>query len=500
MNAVIYARYSSDKQTEQSIEGQLTVCKQYAEKNGYLVVDIYIDRALSATTDKRPAFQKMLNDSKKQCFNAVIVYKLDRFARNRYDSAVYKSKLKKNGVKLVSAMENITNTPEGIILESVIEGMNEYYSMELSQKVKRGQIESIKKGHWLGGVLPFGYDVANKKLVVNESEAKIVKMIFNEYNKGVGVTEIANNLKLRGVKNKHDKTLTGLQIMSILKNVKYIGKLAYNDELYDNYSPIIINEEVFYRTQTLIKKNKRSPGRMKANVNYLLSGVLCCGDCGCLMCGESGTNKNGNTYYYYKCSGHKHKTNDCANKAIKKDSIEDLVINTTLEHMFKPDIYSSVVDKILELSNKDTNQYELQLLNNELQTKQKQLNNIVEAIKAGIFSKTTQDELLKLEDEIQKVKDTIAVHTAKAPIRITRDMVEFWFAQFRDYTSEDKKINKLIVNSFINKVFYSEHKLTIVYNHSGECTEDVTLEEVNEMCSTTNKLVTLRRVELLTPP
>ena len=133
MDVVLYLRYSSDRQNEQSIEGQMRVCKQYCEANGYNITDMYIDRATSAfhDTEKRLEFQRMIKDSDKHLWNAVIVYKLDRFARNRYDSATYKAKLKKNGVRVVSATENISDNPEGVILESVLEGMAEFYSKEL---------------------------------------------------------------------------------------------------------------------------------------------------------------------------------------------------------------------------------------------------------------------------------------------------------------------------------------------------------------------------------
>jgi len=142
VNAVIYARYSTDSQREESIEGQIRECMDYANKEGIAVLNSYIDRACSAKTDARPQFQKMINDSKQKLFDAVIVWKLDRFARNRTDSAVYRSILRKNGVKVVSAKENISDGPEGIILEAIIEGMSEYYSADLAVKVTRGMTEN----------------------------------------------------------------------------------------------------------------------------------------------------------------------------------------------------------------------------------------------------------------------------------------------------------------------------------------------------------------------
>ena len=147
MNVVLYMRYSSDKQTEQSIEGQERICTAYCQSHNMTIIGKYIDRALSASkhTEKRDEFQRMIRDSEKQTFEAVVVYKLDRFSRNRYDSAIYKNKLRKNGVKVVSATENISDSPEGIILESVLEGMAEFYSKELSQKVSRGMHETALK-------------------------------------------------------------------------------------------------------------------------------------------------------------------------------------------------------------------------------------------------------------------------------------------------------------------------------------------------------------------
>ena len=124
--AVIYARYSSNNQTEQSIEGQVHVCQDFAQKNDIIIVDSYIDRAISGTTDNRDSFQQMLKDSNNKKWDYVLVYKLDRFARNKFESAIHRKHLKDNGVKLLSVMENIPETPEGILLESLLEGMNLY--------------------------------------------------------------------------------------------------------------------------------------------------------------------------------------------------------------------------------------------------------------------------------------------------------------------------------------------------------------------------------------
>ena len=162
MTAVIYARYSSDSQREASIEGQLRDCKDYAERNGIAIVGTYIDRAYSAKTDDRPEFQRMVQDSAKKIFDAVLVWKLDRFARNRYDAVYYKRQLEKNNVHLVSVMEPISDGPEGIMVESLLIGMAEYYSAELAIKVARGERENALKCKYNGGVVPLGYVIGKE--------------------------------------------------------------------------------------------------------------------------------------------------------------------------------------------------------------------------------------------------------------------------------------------------------------------------------------------------
>ena len=175
--AVIYARYSSDSQTEQSIEGQMRICEEYAKKNNIVILDKYIDRAMTGTNDNRPDFQRMIKDSARREWNYVLVYKLDRFSRNKYETAIHKKTLRDNGVKVLSAMENIPDTPEGIILESLLEGMNQYFSAELSQKVKRGMRETRIKGLYQGGGLPYGYKAVGRKVVVDETKADTVRLI-----------------------------------------------------------------------------------------------------------------------------------------------------------------------------------------------------------------------------------------------------------------------------------------------------------------------------------
>lgn len=242
---VIYARFSSYGQTEQSIEGQLRECYDFARRNEYAVIGEYIDRAMTETNDKRPSFLKMIDDSKKKTFDFVLVYQLDRFARNRYDSANYKAKLKKNGVRVLSAKESITDDASGILVEGMLESMAEYYSAELSQKVKRGIKESLIKGNFIGGYGLFGYSIVDKKWTINPYEARIVKEAFTRYSNGEKAKDIAEWMNAQGLKNRAGNDFGVNAFARMIRNERYTGKLREGETLYTNIIPPIIDEKLF---------------------------------------------------------------------------------------------------------------------------------------------------------------------------------------------------------------------------------------------------------------
>ena len=224
MNLVIYARYSSHSQTEKSIEGQLQTCYEYARANGHVVVAEYIDRAQSGTTDSRVEFQRMIADSDKRAFEAVLVYQLDRFARNRYDSAINKAKLKKNGVRVISAKENITEDASGILIEGVLESMAEYYSAELAQKIRRGLDINAQKFLSNGSNPGLGYLVDDeRRFYIDSATAPIVREIFEKYASGETVAAIIKQLNDRKVKTSLGKEFNKNSLHRLLHNKRYIG-------------------------------------------------------------------------------------------------------------------------------------------------------------------------------------------------------------------------------------------------------------------------------------
>ncbi len=472
--AVIYARYSCEKQTEQSIEGQLRVCNEFAERNGYTVIHNYIDRAVSGKTDKREQFQQMLKDSANKDFEFVIVYKLDRFARNRYDSAINKATLKKNGVKVLSACEQITDTPEGIILEAMIEGMAEFYSAELSQKVKRGMRESCIKGNAAGIQPILGYCIVDKKYQIVESEAAIVRKVFSDYVGGTTIKEIVEWLRVSGIRTHRGNVFSFGRVSDMLHNQKYIGKCAYGGEIYENMIEPIIDEATFYRAQEKLTENVHKAARSKAAEKFILSGKLICAECGELMTGESGTSKTGEVYTYYKCAAKKKSAQNCASKAVRKEAIEKAVYKAIIRALQDDNFICEVARKAVEIHNADIEESaELKILNRQKAEIDKQLANITNAICQGIFNQHTQEKMVELSNTQRALEAQIADEQAKTVLPLKEARVISFLKNYTEIVKcADKAVSlenmKRLFDVFIREVIFDGERFLIVMKTTNE--------------------------------
>lgn len=457
--AVIYARYSSERQTEQSIEGQLSVCHKYAEENDILIVDTYIDRAMTGTNDLRDAFQQMMRDSSKQAWDYVLVYKLDRFSRDKYEATIHKHTLKEHGIKLVSAMENIPETPEGIILESLLEGMNQYFSMELSQKVKRGMNESRKKGNFTGGSILFGYKVINKKLVVDEDQAAVVRYIFEQYANNVYVKDIMAELNERGILNR-GKPFARNTVYNLLKNEKYAGIYRHGDEVFTNIYPRIVPDNVFSIVRN--KLEEMHYGKHDSEAVYLLKGKLICGYCGNSIASESGTTKAGVIKRYYKCSNRKIRR-ACNKSVIRKEVLEKVVVDTTLKVLNNPDLIANVADKLLEaIKRQFSDQSTLNLLIKEKQQVQKSIDNLLDAIAEGIRTNSTKFRMEELEKKLDTIESKIAIEKSKERSQITRSDI------IRYVKMALKKEPRQMIRLLIKQIILYDDKIEIYYNFTDK--------------------------------
>ena len=482
MTAVIYARYSSDNQREESIEGQIRECTAYAEKNGFTVVKHYIDRAISAKTDNRPEFQQMIKDSDKKLFDIVLVWKLDRFARNRYDSARYKTQLKKNGVKLMSATEIISEGPEGIILESVLEGYAEYYSADLAEKVVRGQTENILKGRCNGGRGTFGYTLdSERKFHIDPLASSFVLESFKKYDEGSTMKEIRDWLNENGIKNPVGGAFTYNSVEHMLKNRRYIGELKFRDVVVPDAIPPIIPLELFEDVQEKIAKNKKAPARRKAEDDYLLTTKLHCGYCGALMFGESGTSRTGEVHRYYKCAtAKKHK--GCKKKTVRKQWLEDLVVNQTMQLVKDDAAMESIIAKVMGLQNKENTN--IPLYEKQLRDAESGIQNMLNAIQAGILTSSTKERLEQLEETKRELEARIAEEKLAKP-KVTEEFIRFWLLRFRKLDMNQKDQRQALVDTFINSIYLYDDKVLITFNYK-EGTQTVTFGEATEVASKEN--------------
>ena len=451
MNVVFYGRYSDSGQSEQSIEGQRKVCYEFAERNGYRVIAEYVDRAQTGTNDSRPEFQRMIADSAKWQFQGVLVYQLDRFARNRYDSATNKAKLKKNGVKVLSARENIAEDASGVLLESVLEGMAEYFSAELSQKVKRGMALTAQKCEFTGSGVPLGYKIVDKKFAIDDNSAPIVKRIFEMYLAGNTMAEIIRHLNENGVKTSKGNPYHKDSIRRILTNNRYLGIYTYGDIEIPGGIPRIIDDATFRDTQALLEKNKKAPARLKAfDENYLLTTRLYCGHCKCAMTGESGTSSTGSIHQYYKCvTVRKH--GDCKKKPVKKKYIEDLVVSNVLATLTH-DTIDDMAKKISDLSAKEGNSDNLKRLKKLLKENEVATVNLINAIESGKAVDVLSAQIEKRQAERADLEIQLAREKMVRPILSYND-VKFFFEKFKSGDANDYSYRIALVDTLVDRIY-----------------------------------------------
>ncbi len=468
MDVVLYMRYSSHSQTEQSIEGQDRVCSAFCEQQGYTIVGRYIDRATSASkdTEKRLEFQRMIRDSEKGLWQGVVVYKLDRFARNRYDSATYKARLKKNRVRLLSATENIGDNPESVILEAVLEGMAEFYSKELSQKITRGMYESAAKCHSIGGLVPLGYKIENKKLVVDEAGASIVREAFDMYANGSTVADIINLFNKKGYRTSKGSEFNKNSFKSMFRNERYIGIYKYKDMRVEGGVPAIVDKETYEIVQKRLSKNAEAPARGKAKVDYLLTQKLFCGHCGASMVGESGTSKTGAVHNYYTCASRKRK-HSCDKKPIKKELIEYAVVQDTLT-LLTPEVIDYLAEAAVKAAEEEAkNNTLISSLQSEIAGIDKGIRNLIKLVENGAESETLTDRLTQLEKEKKDLSRRLLVAQDEV-IVLEKDHVVWWLSKFIEGNIEDETFRRHIIDLLVNSVTVWDEpdgwKVTIAYN------------------------------------
>ena len=481
---VLYCRYSSHAQREVSIEQQIHACRAFAERLGIEIVQVYEDHALSGTNDKRPAFQRMIAESASLEYQYVIVYSLDRFARDRYDSAVYKRKLKTNGKKVLSATENISDDPTGILLEAMLEALAEYYSKELAQKIRRGMEDNASRC-LVTGSIPYGYRRGQDgRYELDPDQALIIREIYGRILSGEKLIHIADDLNRRGFRTKTGSKWGRSSFNAILHNERYTGVYIYQDTRIEGGVPQIIDRETFDAVQHVMhtKRNPRKSGngptRRRVNEIYLLTGKLYCGQCGSPLVGISGTSRSGAKYHYYVCKGHR-EGSSCDLRPVRRDEIELAIAQAIKDKMLTP----STIEKIADLTVASFEEAQggfvpLDNLRDELRNVQAAIRNIVAVIEGGTSSSALTSRLAALEERQKEIQDQIAFEELTVKDKPTRDDIIALLYLYKDGDVTDKDFQEALFDTFLVRAYVYGDTLRLLWSVFGDETEmDLVLAE-----------------------
>lgn len=474
-NAVIYARYSSQGQNEQSIDGQIRICTQYAESKGLQIIKVYRDKAKTGTNDHRPEFQQMISDASREIFEQVIVYKFDRFARNRLDSIMYKAQLKKQyGIRVVSATEPVSDDEGGEIYEMFLEWNDEKYSQRLAKRVKDGIDTSVKNGTFTGGYLIYGYALAdtnqrgNKGIIhrvdINPEQAEVIRYIFNAYANGAGKQEIADELNRRHLTHR-GKRFTIRTFENWLTNAKYTGTYYCGGRLCDNTYPQIVDQTTFDKVQQRLQQNKIMAGANSAVEPYILTGKLFCGKCGDLMTAGGGTGRHGKKHYYYVC--HNKRKNTCDKLRDDKDKLENIVIQNIYEFLNEPRNINRMADDLIKFHDQCTSTDELKSLDVRIRHAQDTMEQLTNAFVLARNNTLRNNIERKIDEQEILLQDLFA---SKAQLELERvkrmtksDIIDFVKTLLKDDWN-DKTFQKRLVDSLIYKVFAYDDSVLVYFN------------------------------------
>lgn len=468
--AVVYARYSSRGQTEQSIEGQLSAARKYAKEKGYTIIHEYCDRAKTGTNDNREAFQKMLKDCAKKQFSIIIVWKVDRFGRNREEITFNKYRAKKHGVHVEYIAENITEGPEGVILESVLEGMAEYYSLQLSQNVKRGMLETAKKHKVVNGHVPLGYKIGpNMEYVIDPEGAEIVRLIFEKYNEGYTYNQIQKLINARGYKNRAGTGISIGAIGVILHNERYTGVYKYKDVIREeNVIPQIIDKELFDSVQERARKYRYRTVKNWDYSDYLLTGKLFCGRCGELMVGKSGNSAHSGKYNYYYCTNRLH-GKKCLQKPVRQDRLEPELFELINNVVLDDDMIKHIVNITWEYYVKHKESHtEMTRLKGRIKEIDSKISNLIKSVEQGMPYDLIKDRLDELNNEKTDLSNELTEEEFKSGTDLSKDDIAKYIMKVKRLNTKDKSCQKQIISIFVNAIYYTDDKVEIAFNYADD--------------------------------
>ena len=463
--AVAYARYSSAGQRDVSIEQQLADIRAYAEREGYVIVHEYADHARSGYRNvaARSQFQAMISSAKDGSFDTVLCWKVDRFGRSREDSAIYKGQLSRLGVSVVYVMEPIPTGAAGVLTEGMLEAIAEWYSRNLSENVKRGMNDNARRCLY-NGTTVYGYDgIRNERYRINEAQAAVVRQIYSLYIDGYSIAEIVRLLNSAGQRTESGKPFCINKIYNILKQERYTGVYIFGDHRIPGGMPAIIDDDTWQKAQRM--KQKTSRHHEKNRVDFLLTGKAFCGHCGSPLVGDSGTSKSGAPHYYYSCQSKKRRTG-CDKKSVRKEYLEDFVINFLMDHVLSGPEIERIADAIMEYQKQEQESSPLRAMEQDLRAVERKISNINNAIADGIWNSSTSVVLSGLEETAANLRRSIESRKYAEGKVMDRDFVLFFLTKFSTMNRLDAHDRKILINVFLNSVYVYDDHFRIFVNTS----------------------------------
>ncbi len=464
-SGVIYARYSSHAQKDASIEQQVNEASAYAKELGIQIREIYADRAISGKTDRRPEFQRMMHDAEAGKFAYVVAWKSNRMGRNMLQAMVNEAQLQELGIRVLYTEEDFDDTAAGRFALRSMMNVNQFYSENMAEDIKRGLYDNAENCKVTNGALPYGYKRdENLQYILDPAKAEIVREIFHRVAHGDTLTDIGRDLNQRGLRTSRGNPWGKGSFHRLLANERYRGIYIYGDVRVEGGIPRIVSDELFYKVQEVLKM-KHSPAAKRRAGDYLLTGKLFCGDCKSPMIGLSGTGKGGGVHYYYVCRK-KRAERSCSKANVRRDQIEFAVANAISNYALQDDVIAWIADSTLAYQKKQLAASPIGILEEDLAEVERSIGNIMTAIEQGIITSSTKSRLLDLEDKQRALAGKIAAEKANL-ITISRDEIIAGLEMFRHGDVSCKSFQAKLFDTFLVAVYVYDDTMRIVFSFCG---------------------------------
>ena len=464
---VIYARYSSHNQKDISVEQQIEKCMELAREFGIHIIETYPDRAVSGRTDKRTSFQQMMKDAASGRFRYVIAWKSNRIGRNMMEALINEARLQELGVRILYVEEDFDDTAAGRFAARSMMNVNQFYSENMAEDIKRGLYDNARNCMVANGHLPFGYKADDTlHYTIDEPRAAVIREIFTRVAAGEPFVDIFESLNSRGITTSYGQPWKRTSLNKILTNERYRGVYIYGDVRIDGGIPRIVSDELFYKVQEVITTKKNPRGRHRVNGDYLLTGKLFCGKCGSPMTGISGTGRAGTLHYYYVCQKRRlEKT--CDKKNVRRDDIELQVAQAIKDYCLRDEIIEWIADQTVAYNQRKEAESHIGILEDQLAEAKRGIKNILTAIEQGIITPSTKDRLQELEREQSKIEAKISAARADI-VTVSRDDIISGLSMFKDGDVHDKKFQMRLFDTFLVAVYVYDDELKVVFSFSGD--------------------------------